>query len=153
MKNPNAGKPGFTKRGKPIKKDGRKLFDGKNYDTVILKLEQVWGIGGSDHEAARFAEISPASLCQFLKKSEHVSKRKEELKNNPILKARQEIVKGLTNNPEFALKFLERKLPDEFGVKQRVALEGGGKGSEPISIKFEDALPIIPTPAPADGGN
>jgi hypothetical protein len=113
------------------KKTGRKLFDGKNYDEVIRKLEQVWSIGGSDEEAAFFANIAKSSLCEFLKRSPLVSERKEALKNKTILKARQEVVKGLENNPEFSLKYLERKRRNEFALK----LENESK--EEVSLKIE----------------
>lgn len=99
---------------------GRKLFDGKNPEIVLQQLEQVWSIGGSDKEASFYAGISPACLSDYLKNNPSIYERKIELKNKPILKARQEVIKGLDGNPEFALKFLERKMPDEFGAKQQV---------------------------------
>ncbi len=111
---------------------GRKQFEGKKIDIVIQKLEQVWGIGGSDKEASFFAEISPAALSDFLKRNPKISERKESLKNRPILKARQEVIKGLEGNPEFALKYLERKLPDEFALRQKY--EHSGDKENPISI-------------------
>ena len=107
---------------KDKKKAGRKLFDGKNEKEVIPKLEQVWSIGGTDKEACFYAEISPPALCRYLQKHPAVSERKEALKQGPILKARREVVTGLTGNPEFALRYLERKLPDEFGLKQNQAI-------------------------------
>ena len=104
--------------------EGRPLFNGKDYNEVILKLEQVWGIGGSDAEAALFAGISKTSLCEFLKANPPVAERKEELKNTPILAARQEVVKGIRSNPEFSLKFLERRKSDEFAPRQKIDHSG-----------------------------
>jgi len=46
----------------------------------------------------------------------------EALKLKPVFKARQEVVKGLEGNPEFSLKFLEKKLRKEFGQYQTVNL-------------------------------
>jgi hypothetical protein len=106
------------------KNAGRKIFDGKDKAITIQKLEQVWGIGGSDKEASFYADISPAALSDFLKKNPDITERKEALKNKPILKARQEVVKGLDNNPEFSLKYLERKLQDEFAIKQKIEHSG-----------------------------
>ncbi len=114
---------------------GRKLFDGKDYKIVIEKLEQVWAIGGSDKEASFYANIDPSALSRFLKTHLAVSQRKDALKNKPILKARQEVVKGLDNNPEFSLKFLERKLPKEFCLKSK--LEHTGDSDEPIKFVME----------------
>ncbi|MBT9144612.1 MAG: hypothetical protein DDT42_00454 [candidate division WS2 bacterium] len=108
---------------KSKKKVGRKLFDDKNEEIVLQKLEQVWGIGGSDKEAAFFGGISIRAYYDYLKKHSTISARKEALKNQPILKARQELVRGLSGNPELAFKYLERKLPDEFGLKGQVKVE------------------------------
>jgi hypothetical protein len=117
-------------------KTGRKLFDGKNKDIVIQKLERVWAIRGSDVEAAYYAGISPASLCDFLKKNPEVSERKNALKNRPVLKAKEVIINGLDNNPEFSLKYLERVKPDEFGTKSK--LEHVGKNGQPLFEKYKD---------------
>jgi hypothetical protein len=110
----------MTEKKKTKNKVGRPLFGGKDPKIVLQKLEQVWGIGGSDAEAAFFADISPAALSDYLKKHPKISERKAALKNRPILKARQEVVKGLEDNPEFALKYLERKLPGEFSLKNTI---------------------------------
>ena len=46
----------------------------------------------------------------------------EELTRKKITKsintAREEVIKGLKDNPEFSLKYLERKKKDEFSIKQ-----------------------------------
>lgn len=103
---------------KPEAKRGRKLFDGKNAEIVLQKLEKVFSIGGTDVEACFYAEISPSALYEYQKKNPAFLERKRALKQGPNLKARQEVVKGLDGNPELALKYLERKLPEEFGVKK-----------------------------------
>lgn len=119
---------------------GRKIFDGKGEAFILQKLEQVWGIGGSDAEAAFYAEISPAALSDYLKKHPAITERKEALKNKPILKARQEVVKGLENNPEFSLKYLERKISKEFALRTKHELtgEGGEELSININLKEKD---------------
>lgn len=105
-------------------KAGRKLFDGKNTEIVLQKLEQVFSIGGTDEEACFYADISPSALYEYQKKHPEFLERKRALKQKPILKARQEVVRGLEGNPEFALKYLERKLPDEFRIRQKIQHEG-----------------------------
>ena len=96
---------------------GRPLFDGKDYDIVIQKLEQAWSLGCSDKDASFFSGISPAALSDFLKKNPDISERKEELKTKVVLKAKQELIKGFENNPEICLKYLERKRKDEYSTK------------------------------------
>lgn len=123
-------------KNKIKKKVGRPLFDGKPEKDVIQKLEMVWSIGGSDKEASFFADISPAALSDYLKKHPEISERKNALLQKPILKARQEVIKGLDNNPEFALKYLERKLPDEFSIRTKTTISGDA--SNPLSINLSD---------------
>lgn len=98
-------------------KAGRKLFDGKNEKDVIRKLENVWGLGGTDAEAAFYADISKAALSEYLTKHPDISERKEALKNNPILLARKSVIDGIKIDPDLALKYLERKCKDEFSTK------------------------------------
>lgn len=127
----------MPKKGKPKGKKsvgGRRLFDGKNIKDVIQKLEAVWAIDGSDKEAALYADISPAALCDYLKKNPKVSERKEALRNRPVLKARQEVVKGLDKNPEFSLKYLERKQAKEFAPQSMMKHSGDAK--EPITYRI-----------------
>lgn len=93
---------------------GRKLFDGKSEEIVNQKLDQVWAMGGTDAEAAFYAEISLTALNVYLKDKSEVSARRDALKNKPILKARTTIVTAL-DDPAHAWRFLEHKRADEFG--------------------------------------
>ena len=119
-------KENLTKRGKPKKKVGRKLFDGKDYNVVIAKLEQAWKIGCTDSEAAAHAGISKPALCIFLSKNPIISEQKQAFLENPIISARlilhQSINKG---NADLAFKYLERKRHEEFGPKQKIEMSGG----------------------------
>jgi hypothetical protein len=119
------------------KGQGRRQFDGKDIKIVIQKLEQVWGIGGSDAEAAFYADISKAALSDYLKKHPTLTERKADLKNKPILKARQEVVRGLDGNPEFSLKYLERKLPAEFAISTKIDLKGKIDGEQTVEHFIE----------------
>jgi len=108
---------------------GRKWFDGKNEKEVIAKLEEVWEIGGSDAEAALHADISTFSLSRYLQAYPKISLRKEALKEKPTLTARREVVKGLQSDPEFSLKYLERKKKNEFSLRSELT----GADGKPIS--------------------
>lgn len=125
VKKKNKVKKKTTKK-KNKKKTGRKLFDGKNVKIVIQKCEEVWSIGGSDAEAAFYADISTAALSDYLKKHSDVSERKDRLKEKTILKARREVVIGLNKNPDFSMKYLERKKSAEFGSKYTLNIKGVG---------------------------
>lgn len=83
---------------------------------VLQKLEEVFALGGSDKEASFYAGISPATLYNYQNEHPEFVERKEALKEKPILKARQALVKGL-DDPDRALRFLERRKRDEFAVR------------------------------------
>jgi hypothetical protein len=101
----------------------------------IRKLEEVFGIGGSDGEACFYAEISTNTLYEYIKVNPSFHDRKEQLKERPILKARQELIKGLQNNPELALKYLERKRKAEFSLKTETVIQGDK--DNPLEVKVK----------------
>lgn len=107
---------------------GRKLFDGKNKEVVILKLMQAWSVGASDQEASAHAEISDSALCQYLKAHPEISKQKDQLKEKPILSARVSLSKAIAKGDgKLALQYLERKLKREFSTLQKVESDFTGK--------------------------
>lgn len=96
-------------------KTGRRWFDGKDEEGVVAKLEVVWGLGGSDAEACYYADISKYSLSRYLDAHSDIEELRNKLKEKPILKARETVVKNL-HNPDMAFRYLERKKRDEFGA-------------------------------------
>lgn len=103
---------------------GRKQFDGKDYDTVIQKLETAWSLDCSDAEAAALADISCAALSDFLKRRPEISERKARLKQKPFLAARKAITQAMEGgDAEMALKFLERKLKTEFSTRHELDIK------------------------------
>jgi hypothetical protein len=106
-----------VKKQKKLNKNkaGRKWFDGKTESDVVAKLKVVWGLGGSDAEACYYADISKFSLSRYLDAYPDVEELRNKLKEKPILKARETVVKNLSN-PDIAFRYLERKKKDEFGA-------------------------------------
>lgn len=84
---------------------------------VLDKLEEAFSLGCTDLEATLYANISPATLYNYQEKNKEFLERKMQLKETPILKARASVIKSLQDNPELALKFLERRKKDEFSLK------------------------------------
>jgi len=82
---------------------------------VLAKLEVAFSLGCSDREACSFAGINPATLYRYQNKNPEFSERKEGLKTCPTLIARFSVIKGFSKNPLLALRYLERKCPEEFG--------------------------------------
>jgi hypothetical protein len=89
---------------------------------VLNKLEEVFAIGGSDEEACFYANISHQTLYNYQKDNPEFVERKEALKNKPILKARQTVVKSL-DDANHAFRFLERKKKAEFGNSVEISGE------------------------------
>ncbi len=87
---------------------------------TVRKLELTASLDCTISEMCFYADISRDTYYNWMKKDKELSDRLTALRNKPILKARQEVIKGLDGNPEFALKYLERKLPDEFGIRQKI---------------------------------
>lgn len=138
----------MAKKKEPEKsKGGRPLFDGKDINLVLAKLEEVWALGGSDAEAALFADISASSLSRYLDAHPEVAQRRDALRERPVLLARRaliesfdgheykatekvkdaegrEVEKEVTRNapkcPDLALKYLERRKKDEFSPKSEI---------------------------------
>lgn len=101
---------------------GRKWFDGKDESAVIAKLETAWALGCSDKEAAAYADITAASLCRYLQNHSAVLERKEQLKERPVLAARNTLLKAIQGGDgDLALKFLERKRRDEFATRSEIS--------------------------------
>lgn len=108
---------------------------------VIAKLEEVFAIGGTDMEAIFYADISKDALYDYQLKNPEFTERKEKLKERPILKARQTVVKSL-DNPQQAQWFLERKVKNEFA--QRSEMTGrDGKDLIPETLTQEDKEKLL----------
>lgn len=86
---------------------------------VMQKLETAFSYGATDKEACFYADISERTLYNYQEKYPEFVERKEALKTNPILKAREAVMLNFLSNPQVAMRFLEAKLPEEFSTKQK----------------------------------
>lgn len=102
---------------------------------TIHKLEEVFALGGSDLEACFYAGISKSALYNYQKDNPDFVERKEALKEQPILKARRSVLKGIDTDPELALKFLERKNKAEFSLRSELT----GAEGKPLIVVGEVA--------------
>lgn len=100
---------------------------------IINKLEEVFAIGGSDLEACFYADIGKTTLYTYQEEHPEFTERKEMLKERPVLKARQTVVKSL-DDPNYAFKYLEKKRKGEFG--NALDLTSNGKDLQPILVEF-----------------
>lgn len=97
---------------------------------ALDKLEQAFCIGCSDKEACLFANVSEDALYIYQRKHPDFVKRKELLKEKPLLKARNTVVNSL-GDAENARWYLERKRKIEFATRSELT----GSGGEPLNIK------------------
>lgn len=102
---------------------------------VLAKLEEVFAIGGTDLEAIFYADISKDALYDYQKLHPEFTDRKEKLKERPILKARQTIVKGL-DDADNAKWYLERKVKNEFSSRQEMT----GKDGKDLVFSFDSVF-------------
>jgi len=106
---------------------------------VIDKLEEVFALGGSDAEACLWADIATDTLYKYQRENPEFIKRKESLKETPILRARRTVVNALEKDSDMAMRYLERKRKDEFSPRTNVSL-GADKDSISELTEFFRAM-------------
>ncbi len=113
---------GISKR----ERKNRKIGEGVSKMTPekIAKLEEAFAIDATIEEACFYADIDPSTYNRWIHKNPKLHKRFTALRNKPVLKARQTVVKGLddTHNAQW---YLTRKKKKEFG--DNVDVTSGGK--------------------------
>jgi hypothetical protein len=102
---------------------------------IVAKLEQAFAIDATVEEACSYADISRDAFYDHLKREPRFSDRIAELRQRPVLKARQTVVKSL-DTPQGAQWYLARKRKNEFAER----LENTGADGVPLVITFDSAL-------------
>ena len=121
---------------RPTKKNPEgKQKSPKLTEDTIRKLEEAFSIDASVKEACYYADISTDTFYRWIKEYPKLSYKLERLREKPVLKARQTVVKSL-DNPDYAFKYLERKKKDEFSPRQELT----GKDGNPIETSYEIKL-------------
>jgi hypothetical protein len=89
-------------------------------------------------EACNYAGISRDTYYRWIAEMPELSDRFELLRQKPILRARETIAANLSKDVNLAWKYLERKLPEEFGVnpQQKRNFKSGYTHHVPIEFKF-----------------
>jgi len=104
---------------------------------LVNKLEQCFALDTTIKEACFYCDISRESFYTYKENNPEMFDRLERLRQQPVLKARQEVVKGIENDKEFALKYLTKKAKSEFGDK----LELSGEVDFSYKLKVVDDRP------------
>lgn len=115
-------KPGKPGRPKKRSNAGRPTV---MTESVLKKLEFGFMRGLTDEQCCCFADISPATLYNYCKENPSFLERKEQLKKNPSVQAKLNIVEGIANgDAELSKWYLERKEKTEFSTKQDIGVSG-----------------------------
>lgn len=119
------------------KKDGRPT---KMTFAILEKLEAGFSYAFTDEEACLYADIDPKTLYNYQKRNPLFVQRKQQLRLNPNLAAKQTVITSLKKNSNDAKWWLEKK-DKEFSIKQTVEHTGNvGVDSVPITPKMQEAL-------------
>ena len=93
----------------------------KMTEETVKKLLDWFAMWFSDSEACLYADISKPTLYEYCKINPSFSNQKEELKDNPKLKAKMNLYKSIEKWDLTDSKwYLERKGKDEFSLKQEI---------------------------------
>jgi hypothetical protein len=109
------------------------LIKTKWNDEIISKLRTAFAFDCTIEEACLYAGIDVVTFWRHTKKNPKLRKEFDALRNTPILKARQAVIKSFEQDPNLALKYLERKRRQEFALRQEITGEDG----QAIKIEIE----------------
>ena len=102
-----------------------------NIEEYIANIAEYLKVGCSLHEACLHGETPYRTVKDYYDNEDEVRKKIDRLMNTPILTARQTVVKDLEDNPDMAMKYLERKLKSEFSPRvEKTGADGGPQKME-----------------------
>ena len=84
---------------------------------AIGKLEEAFALDCSDLEACLMANISVDALYDYQLKHPEFTKRKEQLKETPVLLARQTVNRHIQDSYQNGMDYLSRKKKLEFSQR------------------------------------
>lgn len=87
---------------------------------VVGKLEFAFAFDSTVEEACFYAGISPDTYYTFCKQNPDFSERITALRCAPTLMARMTVLRAAEHDADLALKYLERKLPQEFSTRAQI---------------------------------
>lgn len=111
-------------------------------DQYLTNIQPYLEVGCSLYEACLHAIVPYTTVVDYQNNDDEIRKKIERMGNVPILKARQSVVGDMENNSELALKYLERKKKDEFGL--RTENVNTLKNADGETLKLELDVKIAP---------
>lgn len=101
------------------------------------KIEEAAAMDCTMEEIAFYANISKQTLYNWMESDKKFKERLDELRTNPVLKARRTIVDKL-DNAEHAKWYLERKRKTEFSQKIETDITSKGEQINVLDPKYTE---------------
>lgn len=92
---------------------------------TISKLDTAFSYGATDEEAAFYAGIAVSTLYNYCRENPSYRERKERLKEQHFMIARETMIKALKDDPKFALDYMKAKRKSEFGSRTELTGANG----------------------------
>lgn len=109
-------------------------------ENTLRKLEYAFAYDATVEEACVSAGIYPSSYYDFIKRHPQFTETVALLRNIPVLMARRSLVHATHNDPEKALRYLERKRKTEFSPKLELAHEGEVKHTHSVDAETQHTI-------------
>lgn len=93
-------------------------------EAKVNLLRHAFALDATVEEAIFYANISKQTYYDWIKADKELADELEALRNKPVLRARQIVIKGMEDSPELAMKYLERKKKAEFALKTETEHSG-----------------------------
>jgi hypothetical protein len=98
----------------------------------IKKLEEAFAMDCTVLEACYYADISTPTYYEWLKAHPELSSKFERLRERPVFLARKTVVQGVTEDKDFAFKYLQKKRKLEFGDEPVPAVQNTINNNLPV---------------------
>lgn len=107
-------------------------------DNTVNKLEEAFALGCTDEEACFFADITKTTLYKYIETHPDFTDRKENLKKNPVLKARRVLLNHLEQDDKDIAKYVIDKHDGK--AKQAIDLNAEVNGNLQVTavVRFEE---------------
>lgn len=106
-------------------------------ESTLAKLDEGFLMGFSDKEACLYADIHPATLYRYNEENPEYRERKELLKDQVNMRAKNNIAAAIKlGDKELSKWYLERRDSD-FVPKKATDLTSGGK---PLLLNFDSSF-------------
>lgn len=109
---------------------------------TIKKLEEAAGVRLNVKESCAYAEIHRDTYYDWMKRVPGLSDRLDDLRENPIIRAKRRIIGQLDIDTNAAFRFLEKEKPEDYGEKLKLEHSGQIAQSDGLLHPEDDALRI-----------